>query len=107
AEGVRQGYTIVSTEPSAVLALTREYLHLLGDDHDARLVADNSQEACHYLWRLHQQGRLNLDLKPLERRVGYHAPCHMKALEVGVPAVNLLGLIPQLDVRIIEKGCSG
>ena len=36
AEAVRQGYTIVSTEPSAVLALTREYLHLLGDDRDAR-----------------------------------------------------------------------
>ena len=41
AEAVRQGYTIVSTEPSAVLALTREYLHLLGDDHDAELVAEN------------------------------------------------------------------
>lgn len=107
AEGVRQGYTVVSTEPSAVLALTREYLHLMGDDHDARLVADNSMEACHYLWRLHQQGRLKLDLEPIERTVGYHAPCHMKALEVGAPAVNLLGLIPRLDVRTIEKGCSG
>ena len=106
-EAVRQGYTIVSTEPSAILALTREYAHLLGDDSDVRLVAENAMEATHYLWRLHQKGRLRLDFQPLPMSVGYHTPCHVKALEVGVPSINLLGLIPQLDVRLIEKGCSG
>jgi len=106
-EAVRQGYTIVSTEPSAILALTREYAHLLGDDSDVRLVAENAMEATQYLWRLHQKGRLRLDFQPLPMTVGYHTPCHVKALEVGVPSVNLLGLIPQLDVRLIEKGCSG
>ncbi len=44
---------------------------------------------------------------PLDMTVGYHAPCHVKALEVGVPAVNLLQLIPGLRVRQVEKGCSG
>ncbi len=106
-EAVRQGYTIVSTEPSAILALTREYAHLLGDDSDVRLVAENAMEATQYLWRLHQKGRLRLDFQPLTMTVGYHTPCHVKALEVGVPSINLLGLIPQLDVRLIEKGCSG
>jgi FAD/FMN-containing dehydrogenase/Fe-S oxidoreductase len=107
AEAVRQGYTIISTEPSAVLALKREYLNLLGDDSDAQLVSENVMEACHYLWRWHQKGRLQLDLKPLDMTVGYHAPCHMKALEVGTPSLNLLGLIPGLRVRPVEKGCSG
>jgi Fe-S oxidoreductase len=107
AEAVRQGYTIISTEPSAVLSLKREYLHLLSDDSDAQLVSENVMEACHYLWRSHQKGRLQLDLKPLDMVVGYHAPCHMKALEVGAPSVNLLGLIPGLRVKQVEKGCSG
>ncbi|MCC6494073.1 MAG: FAD-binding protein [Pirellulales bacterium] len=107
AEAVRQGYTIISTEPSAVLALKREYRHLLGDDSDAELVSENVMEACHYLWRWHQRGRLQLDLKPLDMTVGYHAPCHLKALEVGAPGMNLLGLIPGLRVRQVEKGCSG
>jgi FAD/FMN-containing dehydrogenase/Fe-S oxidoreductase len=106
-EAVRQGYTVISTEPSAVLALTREYLHLLGDDRDAELVSENSLEACHYLWRRHQEGKLQLDFSPLDIIVGYHAPCHVKALEAGLPAVNLLGLIPGLRVRNVEKGCSG
>jgi len=107
AEAVRQGYTIVATEPSAVLALTHEYPILLPDDDDALLVADNTQEACHYLWRCHQRGQLELDFTPLTLTVGYHAPCHLKALGVGTPAQNLLGLVPGLRVEQLEKGCSG
>src|SRR5690606_27929038 len=44
AEAVRRGYTVISTEPSAVLAITREYPSLLKNDEDALLVAENTQE---------------------------------------------------------------
>ncbi len=107
AEAVRQGYTIVATEPSAVLALTHEYPILLPGDHDAKLVAENSFEACHYLWRCHQRGKLQLDFVPLAMTLGMHTPCHMKALEVGSPAESLLELIPGLRIERLEKGCSG
>lgn len=107
AEAIRQGYTIVATEPSAVLALTHEYLTLLPGDYDAQLVAENTYEASHYLWRCHQRGKLELDFSPLATTVGMHTPCHMKALEVGSPAKNLLELIPGLRVEQLEKGCSG
>ncbi len=107
AEAVRQGYTIVATEPSAVLALTHEYLMLLPGDHDAELVAKHSYEACHYLWRCHQRGQLQLDFSPLNTTIGYHTPCHTKALQVGSPAENLLRLIPGVRVQHLEKGCSG
>ncbi len=106
ADAVRQGYTIVTTEPSAALCLTHEYLNLLDDD-DARLVAANTVEACTYLWRMNEVGRLELDLKPLNYTVGYHMPCHLRALNVGSPGESLLGLIPGLTVRRIERGCSG
>ena len=105
-EAVRQGYTIVTTEPSAALCLRHEYLSLLDDD-DARLVAANTEEACSYLWRLHQKGQLELDLKPINFVVGYHQPCHARALDSKRSAENLLGLIPGLKVQVIEKGCSG
>lgn len=107
AEAVRQGYTVVALEPSAALAISREYRHLLGEDSDAQIVADGVKEICHYLWRRHQQGLLQLDFKPLPMKFGYHAPCHVKALEVGTPSVNLLDLVPGLQIKQIEKGCSG
>ena len=105
-DAVRQGYEIVATEPSAALCLTHEYLHLIDDD-DARLVADSTSEACTYLWNMHQKGQLRLDLKPVNATVGYHHPCHLKALQVGSPGENLLRLIPGLTVLNFEKGCSG
>lgn len=106
ADAVRQGYHIVATEPAAALCLTHEYLNLF-DEEDARLVAENSSEACTYLWRMHQAGKLELDLHPLNATLGYHLPCHLKALEVGSPGEDLLRLIPGLTLQRIERGCSG
>jgi Fe-S oxidoreductase len=106
AEAVRQGYHIVTTEPAAALCLSREYLALVNDD-DARLVAANSSEACTYLWNLHSAGELQLDFRPLHATLLYHTPCHLKALEVGTPGMNLLRLIPGIRVQRIERGCSG
>jgi anaerobic glycerol-3-phosphate dehydrogenase C subunit len=106
AEYVRQGYKVVTTEPSAALALKHEYLNLLDDD-DARLVAANTYEATHFLWELHQTGQLELDFRPVNQTVGYHLPCHQRALETGAPGINLMRLVPGLQVELIEKGCSG
>jgi FAD/FMN-containing dehydrogenase/Fe-S oxidoreductase len=106
AEGVRQGYHVVATEPAAALCLTHEYLHLVEDD-DARLVAANTSEVCSYLWKMHLTGGLQLDFKPVHASLGYHTPCHLRALNVGTPGENLLGLIPGLRIHHLERGCSG
>jgi Fe-S oxidoreductase len=106
AEAVRQGYEIVCTEPTAALCLTHEYTDLLDDD-DARLVAAHTHDACAYLWQLHEAGKLELNFQPLNLTLGYHLPCHLRALEVGSPGENLLRLIRGVNVRRIERGCSG
>ncbi len=105
-DAIRQGYTVITAEPSAALCLTRDYPNMISDQ-DVQLIVDNTHEACTYLWKLHQKGQLELDLKPLHMTVGYHTPCHTRALEVGSPAENLMRLIPGLNVRSLEKGCSG
>ena len=107
ADAVRQGYTIVTSEPSATLCLTREYPNLFGVKEDVQLVADNTRDVCHYLWRMHQQGQLELDFKPVHSAVGYHLPCHARALGNGAPAAYLLQLIPGLSVHTLDRGCSG
>jgi Fe-S oxidoreductase len=106
AEAVRQGYEIVCTEPSAALCLAHEYPQLLDDD-DARLVAAHTHEACTYLWRLHEAGKLALDFQPLTLVLGYHLPCHLRALGVGSPGESLLRLLKGVTVRRVERGCSG
>ncbi|MEZ6095741.1 MAG: anaerobic glycerol-3-phosphate dehydrogenase subunit C [Pirellulaceae bacterium] len=106
AEYVRQGFDVITTEPSAALALKHEYLNLI-NDADAELVAKNTYDACDYLWQMHQSNRLELDFRPMNIHVGYHQPCHQRALRIGMPGVSLLRVIPGVSVQIMDKGCSG
>lgn len=107
AEAVQAGYHIVTTEPAAALCLTHEYRSLLGDDDDVNLVAKNTSEICHFLWDLHQKKQLNTKFQPIPETVGYHWPCHQRALSDFRPGLELLKLIPKLNVVSIDKGCSG
>ncbi|MGE5192698.1 MAG: FAD-linked oxidase C-terminal domain-containing protein, partial [Deltaproteobacteria bacterium] len=106
ADLAREGCPIVCTEPAAALCLKNEYPMLL-DHPDVEVVASRVIEAGDYLAQLHVQGRLRTDFQPLDYAVGYHTPCHLKALGAGTPLANLLRLIPRLEVHTIEEGCSG
>ncbi|MHC4877265.1 MAG: FAD-linked oxidase C-terminal domain-containing protein [Planctomycetota bacterium] len=106
ADLAREGLTIVCTEPTAALCLSQDYPVLL-DHPDVTIVAKQTVEAGAYLKSLHTTGRLRTDFTPLPLRVGYHTPCHLKALNVGQPLKELLELVPELDVVGIENGCSG
>ncbi|MEQ1825092.1 MAG: FAD-linked oxidase C-terminal domain-containing protein [Pirellula sp.] len=106
AESVRQGYQILTTEPTAALCLKNEYVHIL-DNEDARLVAANTWEAGQYLCQMHANNELELDLKPLTTTVMYHTPCHLRALDPAHSGMQLLSLIPGLTVHHADAGCSG
>ena len=80
---------------------------MLLDHPDVELVASQTVEAGTYLEELHSLGRLQTDFTPLDLQVGYHTPCHLKALGARTPLKNILSLIPELRVRTIEEGCSG
>jgi Fe-S oxidoreductase len=103
---VRDGYTVVCSEPTAALMLRREYLKLT-DDLDASLVAQNTMDVGQYLAGLANRGQLPEPKHPLHARVGYHQPCHLRALEVGTPGLDLIRTIPELEVEFIDRGCSG
>jgi len=106
AELARDGHPIVCTEPAAALCLSQEYPKLL-DHPDVDLVASRVVEAGAFLHDLHERGRLRTDFAPVDLDVGYHTPCHLKALGRNTPLLQLLSLIPNLRVHTIDKGCSG
>jgi Fe-S oxidoreductase/FAD/FMN-containing dehydrogenase len=106
ANAVRDGYTVVCSEPTAALMLREEYAKLT-EDLDAELVAAHTMEFGQYLLGLAGRGQLPPSREPLRARVGYHQPCHLRALDVGNPGLDLLRRIPELDVEFIDRGCSG
>ena len=106
ANAVRDGYTVVCSEPTAALMLREEYVKLT-EDLDAELVADHTLDLGQYLVGLAERGQLPLPNEPLHARVGYHQPCHLRALQVGTPGLDLLRKVPELNVEFIDRGCSG
>ena len=106
ANAVRDGYTVVCSEPTAALMLKEEYVKLT-EDLDAELVAANTMDVGQYLLGLDARGQLPRSREPLHARVGYHQPCHLRALNVGNPGLDLLRNVLGLDVEFINRGCSG
>jgi Fe-S oxidoreductase len=106
ADAVRQGYSVIATEPAAVLCLKHEYPNLL-DDEDAHLVAEHSFEACEFLWHLHEGDRLALDFEPVSVSIAYHQPCHLRVLDPKKSGPQLMELIPGVSIDPIEAGCTG
>lgn len=106
ADAVRQGYKIITTEPTAALCLKHEYVNLFRSD-DAELVAANTHDAGSYLWEMHGRNELELDFTPLHLNVLYHTPCHLRALDPEYNGMKLLRLIPGLTVENADAGCSG
>jgi FAD/FMN-containing dehydrogenase/Fe-S oxidoreductase len=106
AEAAREGYPIICSEPTAALMLSQDYPELL-DDGDARLVASKTVEFTTFMWQLHRQGRMKTDFASYSWRIGYHIPCHMKALRSSLAGPALVSLIPAARVSTIDRSCSG
>lgn len=106
AELAREGMTILCTEPTAAVCLKQEYPLLLNHP-DTGVVASQVVEMGAFLQQLHREGRLKTDFTPMDLTVGYHTPCHLKALQQGTPLADLVGMIPGVKVERVNGGCSG
>lgn len=104
---VARGVPVVGLEPSCLLSLRDEFL-VMGLGDDAKALAHQSFLFEEFLSREHQAGRLNLALKSLPaKRAWLHGHCHQKAFDAVRPVQTVLGLIPGLEVSLIESSCCG
>ena len=104
----RLGLPIVATSTSCGLMLKREGIEILGvDDEDLRVVSERTYDICEFLADLHAGGRLRTDFRPLAQTLTYHAPCQQQGHNIGKPALDLLALIPGLEVTELDRACCG
>jgi glycerol-3-phosphate dehydrogenase subunit C len=104
----RAGHDIVATSTSCSLMLKREAHEILGlDDEDLRLVSERTYDICEWLRDRLDEGELRTDFRPLPLEVPYHAPCQQRGHGIGKPALDLLALIPELDVIELDTDCCG
>jgi glycerol-3-phosphate dehydrogenase subunit C len=105
----RAGVDIVGTSTSCTLMLKREALEILGmgDDPELRIVSERVYDICEYLLAMHDRGELKTDFKPVPEKVTYHAPCQQQGHGIGKPALELMALVPELEVEDSVANCCG
>jgi glycerol-3-phosphate dehydrogenase subunit C len=105
----RDGTLIVGNATSCTLMLKREAREILGlqDDPDLALVSRQTYDICELLLELHDRGELRTDFEPVHEVVAYHAPCQQQGHWMGKPALELLALVPGLEVRELNARCCG
>jgi FAD/FMN-containing dehydrogenase/Fe-S oxidoreductase len=105
---VERGLPIVGLEPSCLLTLRDEYLVLGLDERLAGALAERALLLEEFLACELEAGRLALRLRPIsDPRALVHGHCHQKAF-AAMPAVQrALGLVPGLEVEVVESSCCG
>jgi FAD/FMN-containing dehydrogenase/Fe-S oxidoreductase len=104
---VQKNVPVIGLEPSCLLGLRDEFL-VLGLGDGARELAANALTLAEFLARESTAGRLDLPLQALPtQHVLLHGHCHEKAFGAFDPVKAVLGLIPQIDVQVIESSCCG
>ena len=101
---VEAGAVVVAPGPSCSLMLKSEYPKLLRSDAAAR-VAGATRDLMEHLYHLAREKKLKRDFAQPLGRVAYHAPCHLRAQNVGFRAADLLRLAGA-EVTLIDA-CSG
>jgi glycerol-3-phosphate dehydrogenase subunit C len=105
----REGYKIVGTSTSCTLSLKSDYIHILDmDTEEARLVSQQTYDICEFLLELADTGDLKMDFKPgAEMVLPYHSPCQLKAHNIGLPAIDLMEMIPGVKIKHVQADCCG
>jgi glycerol-3-phosphate dehydrogenase subunit C len=100
---------IVGNATSCTLMLKREAREILALEEDPVLkrVAERTYDICELLLELHDRGELKTDFQPVRETVAYHAPCQQQGHWVGKPALELLALVPGLQVTEMNARCCG
>ena len=102
-----QGMPVLATSSTCTFTLRDEYPHLLGiDNADVR---DNIELATRYVYRLLQSGEAKLRFRKdaPKIRVAYHTPCHMEKLGWSYYSIELLKMIPSVELTVLDSQCCG
>jgi glycerol-3-phosphate dehydrogenase subunit C len=95
---------VVATSTSCALAVRDKYAAYLG--LEVGLLATTVTDVCALLLDRHEAALGSL-LGPMALRVLYHGPCQQRAHRTGLPAVELLRLVPELDLSLSAASCCG
>ncbi|HEX2941170.1 MAG TPA: heterodisulfide reductase-related iron-sulfur binding cluster [Rhodopila sp.] len=105
-EWIAKGYDIIALVPSCALMLKFEWPLILPDDPDIAALAKSTFDISEYVVDIAKKEGLAAGLAPMPANMTVHMACHARAQNMGQKAAEMLRLVPQAEVKVIER-CSG
>ncbi|MDL2303302.1 anaerobic glycerol-3-phosphate dehydrogenase subunit C [Dysgonomonas sp. OttesenSCG-928-D17] len=102
---LEKGMPVIATSSTCTFTIRDEYPHLLGIDTSD--IKDQIELATRYIYRLLNSTETKLKLKKGKIKVAYHTPCHMEKLGWAYYSIELLKLIPNIELKILDSQCCG
>ncbi|MGF1878608.1 anaerobic glycerol-3-phosphate dehydrogenase subunit C [Photobacterium frigidiphilum] len=96
--------SIVSTSSTCSFTLREEYPHVLKVDNAN--VADKIEYVTRFLLRHFMNGNTP-KMKPINKKIVYHTPCHLERTGGNLYTIELLKMIPGLEVVVLDSQCCG
>ena len=103
---IDKGYDIIALVPSCTLMLKFEWKLITPGVPNIEKLAAATFDISEYIVDIAKKDGLAPGLKPLDGGVSLHLACHARAQNMGPKAAEMLRLIPDNDVKVIER-CSG
>lgn len=98
---------VLGTSSTCTFTLRDEYPHLLGIENGD--VRDSIELATRYIYRMLSSGDVKLRFKKdaPKLRVAYHTACHMEKLGWAYYSIELLRMIPSVELIALDSQCCG
>ena len=97
---------VIATSSTCTFTVRDEYPHLLGIQ--TAEIRDQIELATRYIYRLMRKEKRGLKFKKDKQfRIAYHTPCHMEKLGWSYYSVELLKLIPNVELVVLDSQCCG
>lgn len=103
---IAKGYDVIAMVPSCALMLKFEWPLILPEDEDVRTLSKATFDVAEYIVDIARKEGLAPGLEPIVGTMTVHMACHARAQNMGQKAAEMLRLLPQADVKVIER-CSG
>ncbi|HEY8290143.1 MAG TPA: heterodisulfide reductase-related iron-sulfur binding cluster [Acetobacteraceae bacterium] len=105
-EWIAKGFDVIALVPSCALMLKFEWPLILPDDPDVQALSRATFDISEYVVDIARKEGLAPGMDAMPASMSVHMACHARAQNMGQKAAEMLRLVPQADVKVIER-CSG
>ncbi len=100
------GWDFVMPVPSCALMFKQELPLLFPDQPELEKLAKRIFDPFEYLDDRRKAKKLKTEFKQELGKIAYHVACHQRVQRIGPKTKNILSLIPNVEIKVIER-CSG